>query len=530
MTDWNKITMQWMNNFMDIGVLVTDTKLNISSWNWWMKNHTGRKAEDMIGQPLLEVYPDIITRGKDKYYHQALSDQAVVLSHRFHNYLIPMKNSIDTSATEYMHQSVKIAPLKEYGQLIGTITILTDVSERLVYEAELKESEEKNRLLIQKAHDYLNNIIKSMPSVIVGIDTEERVTHWNLEAENLTGIDAKQAQGQPLKNVFPQSSKLIKDIRQIIQKKIPQKAEKLAREVDGKICYSDLMVYPLITNSIEGAVLRMDDITSRVRLEEMMIQNEKMMSIGGLAAGMAHEINNPLSGVLQGIQNILRRISPELKKNLKTAQDCGIDLETIRTYLEKRDILNYLTGVKECGERAAKIIDNMLRFSRSTESKMLSSNITDIIDQTIELASTDYDLTKQYDFRNIKIHRDFDPNLPEVPCVSTEIQQVILNLLRNAAQELCAQKDRTEPAQIILRTLKNNNMAKIEVEDNGPGMDENIRKRIFEPFFTTKETGTGTGLGLSVSYFIITRNHQGTIRVESKKGKGTKFIINLPLK
>jgi signal transduction histidine kinase len=151
-----------------------------------------------------------------------------------------------------------------------------------------------------------------------------------------------------------------------------------------------------------------------------------------------------------------------------------------------------------------------------------------VIERTVELASNDYDLKKQYDFRHIKIIRDFDPDLPRVPCVISEIEQVLLNLLRNAGQAIYSQRDRTEVPRIILRTRQDEGSARIEVEDNGPGMDETVRKRIFEPFFTTK--GMGTGLGLSVSYFIITNNHFGSIRAESSPGKGTRFIIQLPLK
>jgi signal transduction histidine kinase len=170
----------------------------------------------------------------------------------------------------------------------------------------------------------------------------------------------------------------------------------------------------------------------------------------------------------------------------------------------------------------------MLQFSRRSGSEMVPADLASLIERTVDLASNDYDLKKQYDFRHIQIIRDFDPDLPPVPCVIPEIEQVLLNLLRNAAQAIYSQQDQTEFPRIILRTLQNQVSARIEVEDNGPGMDETVRKRIFEPFFTTK--GKGTGLGLSVSYFIITNNHFGSIRAESSPGKGSRFIIQLPLK
>jgi signal transduction histidine kinase len=111
----------------------------------------------------------------------------------------------------------------------------------------------------------------------------------------------------------------------------------------------------------------------------------------------------------------------------------------------------------------------------------------------------------------------------------TEIEQVVLNILKNAAQALAEVTERKDPPRIILRTLCEPTSVRMEIEDNGPGIKEEIKNRIFEPFFTTKDVGTGTGLGLSVSYFIIAKNHKGTIEVESEFGKGTKFIIHLPL-
>jgi signal transduction histidine kinase len=171
----------------------------------------------------------------------------------------------------------------------------------------------------------------------------------------------------------------------------------------------------------------------------------------------------------------------------------------------------------------------MLQFSRPSESKKLTVSLPALIDSTVELASSDFDLKKKYDFKHIEIIREYDPGLPEVHCVETEIRQVLLNLVKNAAEAMGDQAKPAENPRIVLRARRDGSMARLEVEDNGPGMAERVRKRVFEPFFTTKGQGSGTGLGLSVSYFIITSNHQGTMRVESVEGKGTNFIIELPI-
>ena len=259
-----------------------------------------------------------------------------------------------------------------------------------------------------------------------------------------------------------------------------------------------------------------------------MLQSEKMASVGGLAAGMAHEINNPLSSILQAAQVSLMQFEPSLPGNLAAAEECGCSFDAVRCYIEKRHVLRFLEGMQEAGRRAARIVASMLEFSRKSESRRSPADINAILERSVELAATDYDLKKKYDFRHISIVRQFDPELPLVACIPSEIEQVVINLLKNAAQAMIGHPPGQGGPTIILRTIRSDSGVRIEVEDNGPGMDEAVRRRVFEPFFTTKEPGQGTGLGLSVSYFIITANHGGSISVESQPGKGALFRIELP--
>jgi C4-dicarboxylate-specific signal transduction histidine kinase len=140
----------------------------------------------------------------------------------------------------------------------------------------------------------------------------------------------------------------------------------------------------------------------------------------------------------------------------------------------------------------------MLAFSRRSSSRLIPNRLDEMLERTLRLAGSDYDLKKKYDFRQIEIERDYDPELGEVSCGRTQIEQVILNLVKNAAHAM-ADAEMPPPRRIRLRTWREDGLACIEVQDNGPGMDEATRKRIFEPFFTTKEVGVGTGQGLSVS-------------------------------
>lgn len=270
------------------------------------------------------------------------------------------------------------------------------------------------------------------------------------------------------------------------------------------------------------------DVTERLRLQEMMIQSEKMASVGGLAAGMAHEINNPLSSILQAAQVCLMQLDPELPANREGAAACGCTVEAVRCYLEKRRVFKFLAGIKEAGNRAAGIVSSMLEFSRKSESRRAPVDINAVVDRSVELASTDYDLKKNYDFRHINIIRRYAEGLPEITCTRTEIEQVILNLLKNAAQAMAGQSPEQVPPTIVLGTSRTETGVRIEVSDNGPGMADAVRRRVFEPFFTTKEPGLGTGLGLAVSYFIVTANHGGAIRVDSEPGRGATFVIELP--
>lgn len=271
------------------------------------------------------------------------------------------------------------------------------------------------------------------------------------------------------------------------------------------------------------------DITDRVRIQELMIQSEKMASVAGLAAGMAHEINNPLGIIMQTAENAERRLLGDNPANHKAAAQAGISLDQIQAYARLRNIDRYLESIHEAGSRAARIVATMLQFSRRGESNVQYLDINDILDQVLDLAENDYDLERRYDFRKINIIRDYGV-VPLIPCTETELQQVFFNLLKNAAQAMSLKEyDDTTPPTIILRTNVKNNELTVEIEDNGPGIPEAVRRKIFEPFYTTKSPGIGTGLGLAVSYYIIATSHQGHLSVESVPEEWTRFAVSLPL-
>jgi signal transduction histidine kinase len=224
---------------------------------------------------------------------------------------------------------------------------------------------------------------------------------------------------------------------------------------------------------------------------------------------------------------VQRRTSADLPANRDAAAAAGLSLDSLQRYLEVRGVQQFIRDIRDAAARAAVIVSNMLEFSRRSPSAKVPVKLADVLDRALALAASDFDLRKQYDFRRIQIVREYAAALPPVVGVVIELEQVFLNLIKNAAQAL-AGGGQSAP-RIRLCTSQEDRYALVTVEDNGPGMDEATRRRVFEPFFTTKQPGVGTGLGLSVSFAIITGNHKGTIAVNSSHGAGATFMIRLPL-
>lgn len=278
---------------------------------------------------------------------------------------------------------------------------------------------------------------------------------------------------------------------------------------------------------VEALSLRRKE-DEKIKLEEMMVHSEKMISLGGLAAGMAHEINNPLAGILQNSQVIQNRLQKPLPANLAAAQEIGIRFEDLKAYMERRGIYKMIDSTLDAGKRAAAIVSNMLSFSRKSASSFAMEDPCALMNKTLEIAESDYNLKKKFDFKKIEILKEYSRKIPLLYCKASEIQQVFFNILSNGAQAMMNGK-MTESPCFMIRIFQEETMICIQIRDNGPGMHSEIKKRVFEPFFTTKKVGEGTGLGLAISYFIVTENHKGRIKVDSSPGQGTSFLIQIPI-
>ncbi|WP_235956813.1 PAS domain S-box protein [Fundidesulfovibrio magnetotacticus] len=508
-------------NFAPDATFVIDRQGRVIAWNRAMEEMSGVKAADMLGKGDHEYSLPIYGKRRPMLIDLVfLPDEQVRREYDFVRSVGDRVVAETTAPVRGVPTALwgVAAPLYDSrGEVVGAIESIRDVTDYKAIERTLRET-----------RNLFNNILESMPSAIIGLDARGMVTHWNKGAGELCGQEAPKALGSPLSRVCDWLDREARPALESAQGERRLLVETVRPEDGGQPRFYDVMVYPLLTDGEQGAVLRVDDVTHKLRLEEMMVQTEKMMSVGGLAAGMAHEINNPLGGILQGVQNIRRRLSPELAANKAAAREAGVDLAAMQDYFRLRGVLEFLDSIRQSGERAARIVGNMLGFSRRSQSPGVPSSLEELLENSLELAATDYDLKKKYDFKRIEIVREYEPDMPKVPCSPMEIEQVILNLLRNAAQAMGSHPAQGAPPRLMLRLRREADMAVLEVEDNGPGMSEEVRRKAFEPFFSTKPPGEGTGLGLSVSFFIVSA-HRGSIFVLSQPGQGCRFVIRLPL-
>jgi signal transduction histidine kinase/HAMP domain-containing protein len=263
------------------------------------------------------------------------------------------------------------------------------------------------------------------------------------------------------------------------------------------------------------------------RLENMMVQSERLVSAGKLAGGMANEINGPLTGIDRAVQEIFNRVNEQNTENLAAADKIGLRFEDLGRYLRDQGVVNNLNAIMSAGKKASGIVEHMLSFSGITTENSVLDDISRLLDQALELASVEYGLEQDFDFNAIQIMTDYDPDLPKVKCRPGELKQVFFHILSNGAYAMAGHTDNPCPT-FFIRTYSKADQVCVEIRDNGPGMSETISTRIFEPLFSTKPDKSGAGLGLSLAYFIITENHNGAVEVESAPGEGTCFRIFLP--
>jgi PAS domain S-box-containing protein len=357
-----------------------------------------------------------------------------------------------------------------------------------------------------RMREFNENILESLDDGLVVFDADERIVRWNRALETFYGVARAAAVGRPLGEIF--DAPFVDALRAARQEhprgaslfKVPLTGRRRPQSEGGEPprLLVNATVVPLQNpagpDGFAGTILLMEDITQRIRLEEQLQISEKMASIGLLAAGVAHEVNTPLTGISSFTQMLLEGADPA-------------DPKTV--LLEKIERQTF---------RAAKIVNGLLTLSRpgTPGGERTEVDLNGVITDVFSL------LEHQFGVGSIKLRRELSTTPPIVLGIEHQLQQVFLNLFLNARDAM------PRGGWLTVTTRVDGDQLITEVADTGSGIPSEHLARIYDPFFTTKAIGRGTGLGLSISYGIV-HEHDGSIRCDSAIGQGTRFILTFPL-
>lgn len=489
------------------GVIVIDAKGHINLFNPAAERLFGYTAMEVIGENVNILIPPAEKDQHDDYIKRYLEtgERHIIAKGR------EVEGQKRNGTTFPMYLSVGEMRSSQFTCFIG---IVHDLSPQ-------KAASQQ----IAKASQFMQTVIDSTPSILIGVNIQGTITHWNRAAVYEKGIQVTEAIGQSFVELFPSLGITIQDLVHVINNEEPLKRVGLPMIIHGEARYVDLIIFPLI-RGFDTAVARIDDVTERVRMQGVVVHTEKMLSIAGLAAGTAHEINTPLSIIFQGCQNIRQRLAVDSENNQSAAKDLSLDLYQMQQYLEQRDVITLLNGIQDAAKRCTHIVSELLNYSRRNVSSFALVSVYELINAALNLVKHDLSLRGNINLLRIKIRRDSDETV-ELRCDKVAIEQVLFNLLRNAAQAVGSDPNQVSP-EIHIKVSAQDTWVQIEVADNGPGMTKDIACRVFEPFFSTKPIGLGSGLGLSVAFFIITQQHKGKISLITLPNQGARFIIRLP--
>ncbi|MBI4644648.1 MAG: PAS domain S-box protein [Deltaproteobacteria bacterium] len=503
-------------------------------WDWGI-DFFDNKIEELTGY------------GKEEFNSRKLKWKDVILEEDIPNIQPIFREGLKTIRSYVREYRVKartgkISWIQERSQIIcrpdGTVDyisgVLFDITERRQAEDDLR-----------RAHAEIEQLFASITSIMIGLTASGEVHHWNGEAEKVLGVKAGEALGKrlhkiPLQWDWAKISEAIGECRKQCQSVRVEDVR--FRRQGGKDRFLGVSISPIKEESgeVSGFILLGRDITERLILEMQLAQAQKLESIGQLAAGIAHEINTPIQYVGDNTRflrdafgDLLQLLEKhkDLLEACKTGTVAPTLLGRVETASREAD-LDYLVDEipaaisqsLEGVERVAKIVRAMKDFSHPGTVEKQAVDLNKAIESTITVTRNEWKYVAE-------MVTDLDPSLPLVPCRPDELNQVILNIIINAAHAIAEAVGR-EPAEkgtITIKTRRNGEGVEILISDTGPGIPEEFRSRIFDPFFTTKEVGKGTGQGLAISHSVIADKHGGSINFETTLGQGTTFIIRLPV-
>jgi len=461
--------------------LYFDVDGNVSVCNKKVEYITAKNKEDIIGQNWLNaLYRDTNAAIKQQMFKAIMDDS---IKYRRPN---TFEGVISDSDNNERFIFWNITPmLTEAGELEGILLIGDDITE-------LKESEATSKKIDETLKNIFSNI-KEYALYVVNLDGN--ITYYGMGSEMMFGWQKNEIVFKHVSILYNQDD---------AKTKLPLILEQVRQygqyETEINLVKKDGQSFPVILNvnqfldregTLTGYIFIAKDITERKKLEYQIFQTEKLAAIGQLAAGMAHEINNPLFVISGRVEVLLgqTRLARKVKEGL--------------------DIVNTQA------DRVRKLVDQLLKFSRKTSPKLETLNINDTIEGVLPLLSY-----HKLPSSTVNIEKDLDKDLPPIKGDLNQLQEVFVNLILNAHQSM------PEGGRITIKTSNFQNLcAQIRISDTGHGISPQDIKNLFMPFFSTKQNGTG--LGLSICYNII-KNHNGAIDVESQVDKGTTFIIKLP--
>ena len=442
------------------------------------------------------------------------------------------EKSVDRAGNQSCILTTKV-PLRDHkGRIIGVAGVGRDIGER-------KKNEEALRTSRQEAEIFIN----AVPSILIGVDNDSRVTRWNSAAQSAFGISEKEVLGKSLADCGVKW--LRPDMGEEIQSWCSERGSRRCDLAPFQMNGEKRLLGVTITavrvanaNSTKLLVIG-SDITDRSALEAQLRQSQKLESVGQLAAGIAHEINTPTQYIGDNVRFLkdafedLSRVLTGYQGLLAAAKDHTLSCETIMEVtaaVERADAGYLIEEIPKAIEqtlegvtRVSTLVSAMKEFSHPGTKEKTPLDLNHAIESTITVARNEWKYVSD-------VETDFDVSLPPISCQPGEFNQVILNLIVNAAHAIAdvIAKGGPEKGKIRIQTRNCPEWVEIRVQDTGSGIPEKVRARIFDPFFTTKEIGKGTGQGLAIARSVVVDKHDGTIHFETEEGKGTTFIIQLP--
>ena len=456
-------------------IFTLDKRATFTSANLATCQITGYGREELLGRSVLGLIEEEEVASVKTHFNEALA--GVAQRYECHFY----RKTGDRRVA-----SVTNTPIMRGNVVAGVLAIVRDLTGDRAREEALVRSEARYLRLVESASD-----------AIFTIDADGRVTSVNRALERAIGRSRGEMFGMRFADLIEATD------RDAVWTHF--EATLRGERVRGEIRYRDaqdalrvgsVTMTPIVEEGrVTGCLGIVRDMTEERTLAEQLLQREKLAAVGQLVSGVAHELNNPLAGIMAFSQLMLA-----MSGATPDQQDA-------------------LVTIHKEAKRAAKIVSNLLIFARQRHPERTDADLNQVLQDTLEL--------RRYSLRThqIEVDTQYDPDLPLTWADAFQVQQVILNLLTNAEQAL---RDHTGEKRITLRTRREGELIIASITDTGPGIPAEELDQIFNPFFTTKPVGEGTGLGLSISDAII-REHGGQIRVSSRVGEGATFTVELPI-